>query len=144
MFESLFGSKNKKLVKGWSKEHEKIVVLAHKIIAAYSIEDIASLRQHLIDLRVIAINHIMTEDIEFYKLLKDESRLTPEIEKGIHEFVTSFEETKSLLRSFLRTYTQENAQYDEKFFKTFNAIVDALGKRIEFEEKNLYSLLEQK
>jgi len=46
-----------------------------------------------------------------------------------------------VLRNFLRTYTKQDAVYDEEFFATFNTIVEALGERIEFEEKNLYKLL---
>ena len=141
MFGALFGSKNQKLVKNWTKEHEKIVVLAHKIIADYSNDNTKALKKHLIELRTIAINHIMTEDIEFYRLLKDEKRLNSEIEKSVHTFTDSFHDTKVVLRDFLRKYTKDDAVYDEEFFATFNAIVEALGNRIEFEETNLYKIL---
>jgi len=141
MLNTLFGSKNQKLVKNWTKEHEKIVVLAHKIIADYSNDNPKKLKKHLVELRTIAINHIMTEDIEFYRLLKDEKRINSEIEKNIHNFTDSFHDTKVVLRDFLRKYTKDDAIYDEEFFTTFNAIVEALGNRIEFEEKNMYKIL---
>jgi len=144
MFESLFASKNKKLVLSWSKEHEKIVTLAHKILAAYSLDNEASVRKHLIDLRVVAINHLMVEDIEFHKLLKDETRVTAEISKSVHEFVDSFHDTKIVLRDFLRKYVHEDAVYNEHFFTTFNSLVEALASRIEYEETHLYKLLKKK
>ena len=143
MFESLFGSKNQKLAIKWMKEHEAIVVLANKIIAAYTKNDDVQVKKHLEALRDIAINHIMTEDIEFFRLLKDESRLNSDIEKSVNTFKESFRDTKIVLRNFLRHYTQENVVYDEEFFTTFNTIVEALGARIEFEEKNLYKLLSE-
>jgi hypothetical protein len=144
MFESLFASKNKKLVLAWSKEHEKIVVLAQKVIAAYSLDDVASVRKHLLELRTLAINHLMIEDIEFHKLLRDEKRVTDEISNSVHEFTESFHDTKIVLRDFLRQSVHEDAVYDEKFFKTFNSLVEALVTRIEYEETHLYNLLKEK
>jgi len=144
MFESLFASKNKKLVLTWSKEHEKIVVLSHKILAEYSLDDVSSIRKHLLELRALVINHLMVEDIEFHKLLNDEKRVTDEIAKSVHDFVDSFHETKTVLRDFLRQYVQEDALYNEKFFTTFNSLVEALGQRIEYEETHLYNLLKSK
>jgi len=144
MFESLFASKNKKLVLKWSKEHEKIVVLSHKILAEYSLDDVSSIRKHLLALRALVINHLMVEDIEFHKLLNDEKRVTDEITKSVHHFVDSFHETKTALRDFLRQYVQEDALYNEQFFIKFNSLVEALANRIEYEETHLYTLLRKK
>ena len=143
MFESLFASKNKKLVLTWDKEHKKIIILAHKIIADYSLNDVKNIRKHLTELRVIAINHLMIEDIEFQQLLRDKTRVTDEIAKSIHEFDDSFRGTKITLRDFLRKYVQEDAVYDEEFFAIFNSIVEVLGNRIEYEESHLYELLKK-
>ncbi len=143
MFESLFASKNKKLVLTWDKEHEKMVILAHKIIADYSLDDVKSIRKHLTELRVIAINHLMIEDIEFHQLLRDKTRATDEIAKSVHEFDDSFHDTKIALRDFLRKYVREDAVYDEEFFATFNSIVEVIGNRIEYEESHLYELLKK-
>ncbi|NPA59116.1 MAG: hypothetical protein GXO30_01415, partial [Epsilonproteobacteria bacterium] len=142
-FEAIFGTKNQKLVKSLTKEHEKIVVLAHKIIADYSHDDAKTLKKHLIELRTVAINHLMTEDIEFYRLLKDKERLNEDIKNNVHTFTDSFHDTKVVLRDFLRKYAKDGASYDKEFFTTFNTIVDVLGKRIEFEEDNLYKLLQK-
>ena len=74
MFGSLFLSKNQKLVKKWEKEHEQIVVLAHKVIAAYSKNDYDAAKKELGLLNNLAVDHLMNEDIEFYRLLKDQKR----------------------------------------------------------------------
>ena len=144
MLWSLFSSKNQKLVKGWVKEHEKIVLLAHKVIVAYSQHDLKATKKALLALNKVAVAHLMTEDIEFYRLLKDKKRADEETEKLIDEFTNSFKDTKITLREFLLTYTKDDAVLDENFINTFNVIVDVLGKRIAFEEENLYKTLASK
>ena len=144
MFWSLFSSKNQKLVKKWVKEHEQIVVLAHKVIADYSNNNHAATKKDLVSLRELAVNHIMTEDLEFYKLLKDKKRFDSKTEKLIDEFTDTFRDTKLVLMDFLSKYTRTDAVLDDEFFKTFNEIVGVLAERIAFEEKTLYATLSAK
>ncbi len=140
----LFSSKNKKLVKKWKKEHEQIVVLAHKVIAAYSKHDQATAKKSLIALNELAVDHIMNEDLEFYRLSKDHKRLNDKTEVLVDDFIKTFKGTKTALMNFLTKYTRPDAELDEEFFKTFNEIVGVLGERINFEEKNLYVSLDEK
>ena len=144
MFWSLFSSKNQKLVKKWVREHEQIVVLAHKVIAEYSKNDHDAAKKALKDLNTLAINHIMSEDVEFYLLLKDQKRLDDETEVFVKNFTETFKGTKTALMTFLTKYTRPEAVLDEEFFKTFNEIVGVLAERIAFEEKNLYVMLDSK
>jgi len=144
MFGSLFASKNKKLVDEWVKEHKKMVEFAHKIIDSYEKGDLKTTKKALKSLNDIAIMHLMKEDLEFYRLLKDEKRADEESQKLINKFTTSFKDTKATLRDFLLTYTGENATLDDKFFQTFKTIVDVLGQRIAFEEKSIYATLASK
>jgi len=142
-FFSLFGSKHKKLVKKWQDEHGRIVVLAHKVIGAYSKNDHKEAKKLLRELNSLAVDHIMDEDLEFYNTLK-EHKMDAKTETQIKEFVATFKGTKMALMNFLTAYTKEDAVLDEKFFHTFNEIVEVLGKRIAFEEENLYSDLKVK
>jgi len=135
---SLFSSKNQKLVKTWTKEHEQIVVLGHKVIAEYSKNNHDSAKKKLQELNNLTVDHIMTEDIEFYKLLKDNTRIDTKTEKLVHDFVTSFKSTKMALMNFLTKYSKPEAVLDEEFFNTFNKLLDVLAQRIDFEEENLY------
>ncbi len=143
IFGSLFSSKNRKLVIKWRKEHEEIVVIAHKVIGAFSKNDLDTAKKELIALNELAVDHLMDEDIEIYRLLKDAKRLNPETEKLIHEFTTTFKGTKNVLMNFLTKYTRPNVVLDDKFFKTFNEIVAVLADRIAFEEKYLYTQLHE-
>ncbi len=144
MYFSFFSSKNQKLVKQWKREHEEMVAFANKIILSYSLGDKTSLRKELVGLRKLAVEHLMQEDIELFKLLRKSKDLEDEMEDLIKEFTETFRDTKSTLLNFLREYTRENSQLDKKFFDTFNNIVEVLSKRIEFEENNLYLSLEEK
>ncbi len=140
----LFLSKNQKLVKKWKKEHEDIVVLAHKVIGEYSKNNHANARKALKELNNITVNHVMNEDIEFYRLMKDQKRITTKSEAMVREFTDTFKGTKMALMNFLTKYTQDDVVLDEEFFTAFNNLVGILGERIEFEENNLYSILYNK
>ncbi|SFV51656.1 hypothetical protein MNB_SV-3-876 [hydrothermal vent metagenome] len=141
MFGNLFLSKNQKLVKKWTKDHEEIVVLAHKVIAEYSKNNQKNAKKALKELNELAVDHVMNEDIEFYRLTKDTKRLTATNESMIHEFTKTFKGTKMALMNFLTKYTKDDVVLDEEFFTGFNGIVEVLGKRIEYEENNLYKIL---
>ena len=138
MFGNLFSSKNQKLVKQWEKEHEQIVVLAHKVIAAYSKNDHKQAKKELKALNELAVDHVMNEDIEFYRLLKDQRRNDSKTEKMVKEFTKSFKGTKLALMNFLTKYSRPETVLDDEFFTAFNELVGILGERIAFEEENLY------
>ena len=144
MFWSIFLSKNKKLVRRWKKEHKKIVILANKVIDSYTKRDLKATQKALVALNDVAIEHLMTEDIEFYRTLKDKKKVNEDMEQLINEFTLSFKDTKHVLRDFLLTYTKDDAALDSRFFETFKSIVEALSKRITFEEENLYKVLASK
>jgi hypothetical protein len=141
MFESLFLSKNQKLVKKWRKEHEQIVVLATNVIGEYQKHNPTKSKAYLSKLNILAVEHLMSEDIEFYRLRKDKRRLTSENEVLIKEFSRTFKGTKIGLMHFLANYTKADVVLDEHFIKEFRGLVEILAKRIEFEEENLYKLL---
>ena len=138
MFGSLFLSKNQKLVKKWKKEHEQIVVLATKVIGEYSKNNPDAAKKQLIALNELAVDHLMNEDIEFYRLLKDARRADRKTEEAVNEFTKSFKGIKLPLMNFLTIHSRDKAVLDEKFFEEFNELIDALGERIAFEEDNLY------
>ncbi len=144
MFGSFFLSKNQKLVKHWKKEHEQIVVLAHKVIAAYSKNNHDDTKKELTALNILAVDHLMDEDIQFYRLLKDQKRVDHQTEKLVGEFTNTFRSTKNDLMKFLTHYTRPETVLDDEFFDSFNAIVGVLAERIAFEEENLYIKLNDK
>lgn len=144
MFLSLFSSKNQKLVKKWQEEHEQMVIHAHKVLAEYSKNNHEKAKDELVLLNTIAIDHMMDEDIELYKLLKDEHRLDDKTENLVKEFTQTFKTTKLSLMNFLTHYAKPEVPLDHTFFTTFTEMIEILSERIAFEEKNLYNRLNDK
>ena len=143
MFDSLFASKNKKLVLKLQKEHKKLVALVGDIIKAYDDNKAQLLLKKLIDLKNVALMHLMSEDVEFYRLVKDSQRSSAEIEDLVSEFEKNFGAIKLALINFLDKYTDEDALYDSEFMAQFKNIVEVLSQRIEFEETRLYEVLKE-
>ena len=141
MLSSIFLSKNQKLVRKWTQEHEEIVILTNKVLGEYSKNRHKNAKKSLVKLNHILVDHVTHENIEFYKLLKDERRVSIKNRKATEEFVDTFKDMRLDLMKFLTHYTKKKTVLDEEFFNILNGIVDVLQERIDFEEKNLYSLL---
>ncbi len=135
---SLFKSKNKKLVERWEKEHEKLVVLGEKVIAEYVKGNEDQAKLYLKKFTDLAMDHLSSEDIEMFKLLRGSNLNEERLEKMIEDFQRSFKETKTTLMKFLAKYVKSGTPLDNDFFDTFQAVMDILGKRIDYEEQNLY------
>jgi len=135
---------NQKLVIQWKKEHQGIVSLVDKIINEYKANRQDMIKKELDNFYTLVTAHLMSEDEELYKFSMLEESLDEEIRKLIEEFVETFEETKFALMDFLTKYTLPNAVYNQEFIDTFKKLVDALEKRIAYEEKNLYKTLQVK
>ena len=140
----LFKSTNKKVVDGWKEDHQKLVGLAGVIIEAYEEGDTKKVRDTLKVLSKGTAIHLMNEDLEFFKMIKDKRRVTPKTESSIREFKESFAGIRVALMKFLKKYSADDSIIDEDFFKQFNDIVGVLAKRIEFEEENLYLMMQAK
>jgi len=138
MLSGLFQSKNQKMVRKWKTEHEKMVELAHKILGEYGKGEHAKAKKYLKDFSSIAMDHIVSEDVEFFKIVRDPDHPDLRTEKMIEEFKSSFGDVKETLMKFLGKYTLKETELDEEFFDTFNEIVKILAERIEYEESNLY------
>lgn len=139
-----FASKNKKLVNKWHDEHTEIVDLAHKVMAEYAKNNHEGAKKYLKKLNDLTVDHVMNEDIELFKLVHDNKDLDFNTERMVKEFVQSFKKTKLALMEFLSHYSKPEVPLDDAFFKQFNEIVEAVGERIQFEEKNVYSKLKEK
>ena len=135
---SFFDSKNKKLVKKWKKEHENLVVIGQKVIAEYVKNNESESKRQLKKFVDLAMDHLTSEDIEFYKLLNDPARKDARTEQLVEEFQQSFKDTKTTLMKFLAKYVRPDVPLDDEFFDTFNEIMEILGRRIKFEDENLY------
>jgi len=136
---NIFASKEKKRINKWKKEHDEIVHIATDVISEYSKNNVKKAKELLKKLNNLAIDHVMNEDLEFYHWKKAANK---EMAEHIDNFTGSFKDTKMALMNFLSKYSKDGEDLDEKFFADFNALVEVLANRIEFEEKILYSKME--
>jgi len=141
MLESMFLSKNQKLVKSWENEHKEIGELAGKIIKAYEKNDIKKTKKYLKELKDITIEHLMQEDLAFYNLLKNSQNLDLETIEYIKDFRETFKGTKTALMNFISKYASQNVPLDNNFIQAFKGLVAVVVQRITYEEENLYPLL---
>jgi len=139
----LFKSKNQKSVDKWEQDHEDIVKLAHKVFEAYAENDDDKVREALKELNKTATSHFMNEDLEFYRMSKDTKRLVGDTKEKVEEFKRTFSKTKKNVISFLTKYSKPDSVIDEDFFEQFSALVENIGERISYEEKNLYMILKE-
>lgn len=144
MFMYLFSSKNQRLVHKWTKEHKDILFHANQVLAEYANHNHKEAKKALFILNKVAMDHLMFEDIELYKLLKDKARVDVHTKKLVKVFTRSFKKTKIVLMNFLMHYSKPNVILDDEFLSEFNKILDVVIARIEFEEENLYLILNNK
>ncbi|WP_294954918.1 hemerythrin domain-containing protein [Sulfurovum sp.] len=142
MFGSLFDSKNHKLVRKWEEEHKEIVALALKVIDAYDANDEKTAKQALKDLKSLAVDHVMDEDLKLFNLMKEESgKIDQKTQVMVEDFIAGFKHTKVALINFLAKYASPDVPLNAEFYITFKELADILSQRISFEEANLYSKL---
>ena len=141
MFLSLFLTKNQKLVRKWTKDHENIVLLTNQVIAEYSKNNHKKAKKLLVNLNNLVVDHVTDENIEFYKLLKDEDRLSIKNKAYTEEFIETFAEIKKDLMAFLTKYTRKDVALDDEFFEELTTLADVLVERIQYEESKLYAIL---
>jgi len=143
MFGSLFESKNKKLVHKWEEEHKEIVKLATEVIEFYEKEEYDAAKEALQKLNVLAVDHVMDEDLKLFNLMKEESNeLDEKTQSLVSDFITGFRHTKVALMNFLAKYASPEVPLNQEFYRTFKELTDILAQRITFEESNLYSRLD--
>ena len=127
-------------VKKWEGEHQHLAKEAMAVVEYYDKNEMKKAKKHLVKLQSLALNHLMDEDVTFSDLLKkaEDTATDQEIVASMKEFRKTFTDTKKVLIHFFIYYTSESAELDAKFKSQLDGIIDALVKRIEFEESTLY------
>ena len=134
---------NKGKVKKWEGEHKALAKEAMEVVKFYDNNNMVKAKKHLIKLQNLALNHLMDEDVTFSDLFHkaDNSETDRKIMESMKEFRATFIDTKKVLIHFFIHYTDESTVLDAHFKEQLDGIIGALVKRIEFEEKNLYTLI---
>ena len=150
MFDFIFNRKkdiahNSKKVKKWQAEHKALATHAVKTVQYYENNELKKAKKQLIKLQSVALNHLMDEDVTFSELFKkaDKTYTDQHIVESMKEFRRSFIDIKKVLIHFFIHYTDPSVELDSTFIEKLKGIIDALVQRIEFEEKNLYILIDK-
>jgi len=133
--------KNSRVVKRWKTEHRALEKYAGKVITAYDSKNTKKAKKYLNKLELLALNHLMDEDVTFFDLEKQATHKDKKILDAMLEFRRSFSGTKKALFHFFFYYTSPKTVLDDTFRTKFDGIVNALVARIEFEENNLYLMI---
>ncbi|PHR57112.1 MAG: hypothetical protein COA44_06915 [Arcobacter sp.] len=133
--------KNSRIVNKWKKEHRALEKYAGKVMVAYDNNNIKKAKKYLNKLELLALNHLMDEDVTFFDLEKQATDKDTKIVSAMVEFRRSFSGTKKALFHFFFYYTSPKTILDDAFRAKFDGIVSALVQRIEFEESNLYVMI---
>ncbi len=150
MFDFIFNRKkdiahNSKKVRKWQAEHKALATHAVKTVQYYENNELKKAKKQLIKLQSVALNHLMDEDVTFSELFKkaDSTYTDQHIVESMKEFRRSFIDIKKVLIHFFIHYTDPSVELDSVFIEKLKGIIDALVQRIEFEEKNLYILIDK-
>jgi len=147
MFDFIFGKRdlvhNSKKVKRWQAEHKALATLAMQTLEYYEKHDLKRAKKELSKLQSVALNHLMDEDVTFFELFEraEETYTDQRIVDAIKEFRSSFIDTKKVLIHFFIHYTDPKVELDTIFVEKLKGIINALVERIEFEEQNLYVMI---
>jgi len=141
MLESLFMSKNQKMIKTWEDEHKEIGALAGKILESYEQNDMKKTKKYLHDLDSLTVGHLMKEDIAFYNILKHPDNVDGKTVENIKDFRNTFKGTKTALMNFISKYAAPQTELNDEFVNAFKGLVQVVVSRIKYEEKNLYQSL---
>jgi len=134
---------NSKKVKKWQAEHKALATHAVKTVELYENHELKKAKKQLGKLQSVALNHLMDEDVTFSELFKkaENNNTDKKILEAIKEFRKSFIDTKKVLIHFFIHYTNPHVELDDVFLEKLKGIIGALVQRIEFEENNLYTMI---
>jgi len=136
---------NPKLIQEFHQNHEDLVKLALDIKKlAESSESAVLIRTQLKTLKVEIFAHFLHEEKTLYKYLRALYKHDNDHRELVDDFNQSMHKIQEQVEAFMEKYTSSNARYDANFTKSFNSVVMLLAKRIETEEKYLYSLYNKK
>lgn len=135
-----------KLIEGFHNDHRNLVKLAFEIkeLAKYSDSPVL-LRTLLRTFKTEILVHFLQEEKVLYKYLNSLYKNDEENKEIVEEFNLSMHKIQTKVENFIEMYTSTHIiSYEQEFLDDFDEVVLLLAKRIETEEKYLYSLYNKK
>ncbi len=131
------------LIDNLEKDHEILVEIFGKIWKnGYEEEDFDALALHLREFKAMFQSHLLKENVKFYAYLEQSMKEDAHSLSVVREFRRDMNDIANAVISFCKKY--ERPEYTkvavESFVKEYQGIGQALVRRVQLEERDLYSL----
>lgn len=129
------------LVPQLKQDHQKLLVLFGEIQKAAGRAEFNTLQARLSDFKNALNGHLLVENMHFYAYVSALYAMDEDNAATIHEFRREMGGISRVVKDFLKKYESINSLPELATFQTdLSGIGEALVKRIEREEGQLYSL----
>lgn len=129
------------LVNQLQEDHQKLLVLFGEIQGAAAKGQFKLLRNKMTDFKNMLNSHLLVENMHFYAYVSSLYAEDEENATTIHEFRREMGGISRVVKDFLKKYENIDNLAELPAFQTnLTAIGEALVKRVQREEKDLYSL----
>ncbi|RBP51351.1 hemerythrin domain-containing protein [Arenicella xantha] len=131
------------LIDNLEKDHEQLVEIFGKIWKdGFEAGNFEVLTTSLSEFKTLFQSHLLKENVKFYAYLEQSMRQDPHSLSVVREFRRDMNDIANAVISFCRKY--ERPEYTkvakESFKKEYQGIGQALVRRVQLEERDLYSL----
>jgi methionine salvage enolase-phosphatase E1 len=131
------------LIDNLEHDHEQLVELFGKVWKeGYEASDFEALSSHLVEFKTLFQSHLLKENVKFYAYLEQSMRGDTHSLSVVREFRRDMNDIANAVISFCKKY--ERSEYTkvakDSFKKEYQGIGQALVRRVQLEERDLYSL----
>lgn len=128
------------LIPNLKKDHKKMSSIYVEIENAYHAGKAADIRRFLIEFKDLLTGHILKENISLYAYMKYNLKNDPINYELMQSMQKEMGDIGRVVYRFLDKSTKSTAVYDVEFKREFDQIVNALVRRMQNEENQLYSI----
>jgi methionine salvage enolase-phosphatase E1 len=131
------------LIDNLEKDHEMLVELFGKIWKnGYEAGDFDALGKHISEFKALFQSHLLKENVKFYAYLEQSMKHDPHSLSVVREFRRDMNDIANAVIGFCKKYERPEftKAAQESFKKEYQDIGQALVRRVQLEERDLYSL----
>lgn len=131
------------LIENLEKDHEVLIEIFGKIWSdGYEKSDFESVSRHLSEFKSLFQSHLLKENVKFYAYLEQAMKRDPHSLSIVREFRKDMNDIANAVIGFCKQYEKpEHTKVSHESFKTdYQGIGQALVRRVQLEERDLYSL----
>lgn len=129
-----------KLIGELEEDHQALLGLYQGAADAINKRNGKELKRYLIQLKDALTGHLLKENLKLYAYMNHCYQNDAECSDLIKRFRSDMTQIGKIVFGHLDKYTKPGVKFDMAFKKEFDAIGEALVRRIEAEEKQLYPL----